>query len=82
MNLTITTFQSRRKPIGSTLELTWEEFKDKLSEATITSESVSEYFEMTNEQAFLPPMAKPVLSLSAAIIFSLSALACLSRSRV
>lgn len=50
MNLTITTFQSRRKPIGSTLELTWEEFKDKLREATITSESISEYFEMTNEQ--------------------------------
>lgn len=48
--LTIYTFASRKKPIGQRCDLTWDEFKERLRDPVVTSESRSEYASMTNEQ--------------------------------
>ena len=50
MNLTITTFSSRKSTKGSQLSLSWEELKDKLRTPQITDESIAEYQSFSNEQ--------------------------------
>ena len=48
--MVITTFQNRKSSLGTRVETTWEEFVDRLKTAEITSETLDEYQEMTNEQ--------------------------------
>ena len=46
----LTVFRNRRVPIGSRLDLTWEEIVEKFRTPVITDESVAEYEAMDNEQ--------------------------------
>ena len=50
MAITLTTFESRKRPQGVEEEYTWEELVDRLSSPTVTSESMAEYKAMTNEE--------------------------------
>ena len=48
--MVITTFQNRKSSLGTKLETTWAEFKDRLKTAEITDETLDEYQGMSNEQ--------------------------------
>ena len=47
---TLTVFKNRRVPIGSRLELTWQEIVEKFKSPVVTEETLEEYQAMTNEQ--------------------------------
>ena len=47
---TITAFKNRRVPVGTRLDLTWEEIWDKFHNPVITEETADEYTAMTNEE--------------------------------
>ena len=50
MVLEITEFKSRTNNRGIVRALTWEDLKDRLRKPKITTESIDEYFDMTNEE--------------------------------
>ena len=48
--MVITSFQNRKSSVGTRIETTWSELTARLKEARVTSETLDEYMEMTNEQ--------------------------------
>ena len=50
MDIILTEFQNRAKPSGKIVHTTWEDLVERLKNPEITSETLDEYFAMTNEQ--------------------------------
>ena len=49
MDIVITEFQNRMKPIGKVKHTTWEDLIERLKNPVITKETLDEYRSMTNE---------------------------------
>ena len=50
MDITITEFQSRTKPLGKVIHTTWEDLVERLKNPVFTDETSDEYVAMTNEE--------------------------------
>ena len=50
MDIVITEFKNRIKPVGNVVHTTWEDLVNRLSHPVVTEESLDEYAAMTNEQ--------------------------------
>ena len=48
--MVITEFQNRKAPLGTKLEMTWEDLTTRLKKVEITPEPMEEYAASTNEQ--------------------------------